>query len=97
MRCGWRRTAPTSSTSAASRRGPGAAPVPLGEELSRVLPVLRRLRGRVRVPLSVDTYKAGVARAALDEGAAIVNDISGLRYDPAIGEVVARRPARRSC
>jgi dihydropteroate synthase len=67
---------------------PGADPVPVREELARVLPVLRRLRRRVRVPLSIDTYKAEVARAALDEGAAIVNDISGLRYDPAVREAV---------
>jgi dihydropteroate synthase len=73
---------------------PGANPVPAREELARVLPVLRRLRNRVRVPLSIDTYKAEVARAALDEGAAIVNDISGLRYDPAVGDaVVAGRAA----
>jgi dihydropteroate synthase len=68
---------------------PGAEAVPVSEELSRILPVLRRLRSRVRVPLSIDTYKADVARAAIDEGAAIVNDISGLRYDPAIGKVAA--------
>jgi dihydropteroate synthase len=67
---------------------PGAEPVPAREELARVLPVLRRLRDRARVPLSVDTSKAEVARAALDEGAAIVNDISGLRYDPAVGDAV---------
>ena len=68
---------------------PGAEPVSAREELSRVLPVLRRLRNRARVPLSIDTYKAEVALAALGEGAAIVNDISGLRYDPAVGEAAA--------
>jgi dihydropteroate synthase len=68
---------------------PGAAAVSAREELSRILPVLRRLRGRVRVPLSIDTYKAEVARAAIGEGATIVNDISGLRYDPGVGEVAA--------
>ena len=61
---------------------PGAAPVPAAEELARVLPVLRALRPRVEVPVSIDTTKAIVARAALDLGADIVNDISGLRFDP---------------
>jgi dihydropteroate synthase len=69
---------------------PGADPVPLEEELRRVLPVLRALQSRVAVPLSIDTYKADVAHAALAEGASIVNDISGLRYDPALSEEVAR-------
>src|SRR4051812_11212090 len=62
---------------------PGAEPLPAAEELSRVLPVLRALQGRVRVPISIDTYKAEVARAAIDAGAAIVNDVSGLRRDAA--------------
>jgi dihydropteroate synthase len=56
---------------------PGAEPVPADEELARVLPVLKALRGRLRIPLSIDTYKADVARAAVAEGAAIVNDVSG--------------------
>lgn len=56
---------------------PGAEPVPADEELARVLPVLNALRGRLRIPLSIDTYKADVARAAVAEGAAIVNDVSG--------------------
>ena len=55
---------------------PGAEPVPADEELARVLPVLNALRGRVRIPLSIDTYKAEVARAAVAAGAAIVNDVS---------------------
>ena len=61
---------------------PGAEPVPVEEELRRVLPVLRELRARLDVPLSIDTTKAAVARAALQAGADIVNDISGLRFDP---------------
>jgi dihydropteroate synthase len=69
---------------------PGAADVSADEELSRILPVFKRLRGRLAVPLSVDTRKAVVARAALDEGAALVNDVSGLRYDPALGAVAAQ-------
>ncbi len=73
---------------------PGAAPVPAAEELARVLPVLRGLRRRqVKVPLSIDTYKAAVARAAVDEGAAIVNDISGLQYDEEMARVVAEARA----
>jgi len=72
---------------------PGAEPLPLEEELQRVLPVIRGLRPRVTIPLSIDTYKAGVARAAVEAGASIVNDISGLRYDPALSEEVARSGA----
>src|SRR5689334_11099307 len=68
---------------------PGAEPVTAEEELARVLPVVRRLRGRLPVPLSIDTYKAEVARAALAEGAVIINDVSGLRYDPSLGQVAA--------
>ena len=68
---------------------PGAEPVTADEELARFLPVLRRLAGRLRVPVSIDTYKARVAEAALSEGALIVNDISGLRYDPPIATVAA--------
>jgi dihydropteroate synthase len=67
---------------------PGAAPVPLAEELRRVVPVIRAL-APLGVPLSVDTYKSAVARAALDAGAALVNDISGLRFDPAMAGVAA--------
>ncbi len=63
---------------------PGAEPVPADAELERVAPVLRALRPRVDVPLSIDTTKAGVARAALDLGVDIVNDISGLRFDDAM-------------
>jgi dihydropteroate synthase len=68
---------------------PGAAPVSAVDELARILPVIRGLAGRLRVPLSVDTYKADVAHACVAEGAAIVNDVSGLQYDPALARVVA--------
>jgi dihydropteroate synthase len=68
---------------------PGAQPVSAADERARVLPVIRALAGRLRVPLSIDTYKAEVARAALEEGAAIVNDVSGLRYETGLAEVVA--------
>ena len=70
---------------------PGARPLDEAEERRRVLPVIEGLVPRVNVPVSVDTYKASIADAALAAGAAIVNDISGLRYEPALGDVVARR------
>jgi dihydropteroate synthase len=72
---------------------PGAEPVPAEVEMARVLPVIRGLAGRVRVPVSIDTYKAEVARAALAEGAALVNDVSGLLYEPALAAEVARAGA----
>lgn len=72
---------------------PGADPVAEAEERRRVLPVIERLVSRVSVPISIDTYKAGVADAALQAGAAMVNDISGLRYEPDLAGVVARRGA----
>ncbi len=61
---------------------PGSEPVSLLDELHRVVPVIEALRGRVKTPISVDTSKAKVASEALAAGAAIVNDISGLRFDP---------------
>jgi dihydropteroate synthase len=72
---------------------PGAQPVSLEEELARVLPVVLALAGRVRIPISVDTTKAEVARRALDAGATIINDISALRGDPGMADVVARSRA----
>ncbi|OFW33436.1 MAG: dihydropteroate synthase [Acidobacteria bacterium RIFCSPLOWO2_12_FULL_65_11] len=72
---------------------PGAEPVGASEEIARILPVLEGLAGRLRVPISVDTYKADVARMALEAGAGLVNDISGLGYDPELGSVVAARGA----
>lgn len=68
---------------------PGAEPVSTAGELARVLPVVRQLTRRLRVPVSIDTYKPEVAGAALQEGAAIINDISGLRYEPRLGDVAA--------
>ena len=70
---------------------PGAVPVSADEELSRVLPVLRGVAGQLRVPVSIDTSKARVAAAAIDAGAGLVNDISGLRYDPELALIVAAR------
>jgi dihydropteroate synthase len=72
---------------------PGAAPVAAAEEIRRTRPVLEALAKRVDVPLSIDTRKAEVAEAALDAGARVVNDVSGLRCDPALAGVVARRGA----
>ena len=68
---------------------PGAQPVTEAEELARVLPVVSGLRREVGVPISIDTYKSEIARAALDAGADIVNDISALRFDPAMTRLVA--------
>ena len=68
---------------------PGTGPVTASEELSRVLPVVKALARRVGVPISVDTYKADVARAVIAEGATIINDISGLRYEPELAAVAA--------
>lgn len=69
-------------------------PVPAKEEIARVVPVIRALRARwPEVPVSVDTAKAATARAALAAGAAIVNDVSALRLDPELAEVVAAEGA----
>jgi dihydropteroate synthase len=72
---------------------PGASPVSAEEELDRVLPVIEALEGRLKSPISIDTRKAVVASAALDEGAAIVNDVSGLTFDPAMAHAVANAGA----
>jgi dihydropteroate synthase len=72
---------------------PGAAIVDEVEERRRVIPVIEGLAGRVTVPISVDTYKAATADAALAAGASLVNDISGLRYEAELADVVARRGA----
>ena len=68
---------------------PGAEPVGADEERRRVLPVIERLASQVRIPISIDTYKASVAKDALAAGASIVNDISGLLYEPELGHVAA--------
>jgi len=70
---------------------PGAAPVMAEEETRRVVPVIEGLRSRGAGPLSVDTSKAEVARAALEAGADLVNDVSGFGYDPAMAPLVASR------
>ena len=72
---------------------PGGEPVSIEEEIKRVVPVIEALAQRTKVPISVDTTKSEVARAALDAGAAIVNDISALRFDFYIADAVARAGA----
>jgi dihydropteroate synthase len=72
---------------------PGAAALREDEELARVLPVIEQLASRVTVPISIDTYKAGVARQAVARGATIVNDVSTLRYDPQLAAVAAETGA----
>jgi dihydropteroate synthase len=68
---------------------PGALPVTEEEELRRIIPLLERLSAELTVPLSVDTYKSSVARKALEAGAAVINDISGLRFSPDMAKVAA--------
>ncbi len=67
---------------------PGAKLVSEEEEISRLLPVLEKLKTQFQIPISVDTTKSGVARKALESGAHIINDVSGLRHDPKLAEVV---------
>ena len=69
---------------------PGAHPVSLKEEVDRVVPVVEALSRKLEVPISVDTYKAPVAKMALERGAIMVNDISGLRFSPHMIDVVAQ-------
>jgi dihydropteroate synthase len=68
---------------------PGAEPVPLEEELRRVIPVIEAIAPLVPIPISIDTTKAEVARCALDAGATIINDVEGLGGDPALRRIVA--------
>ena len=70
---------------------PGSLGVSAATELGRILPVLKRLRGQIRIPISVDTSKSEVAEAAAAVGAEIVNDVTTLRNDPRIAEVARRR------
>src|SRR5829696_5926607 len=72
---------------------PGATPVAAEDERARVLPVVAALARQASVPISIDTYKADVAAAALDAGATIVNDVSGLAGDAGMAAVVAARRA----
>ena len=72
---------------------PGAEPVPLAQELARVLPVIQGLAEKTDVPVSIDTTKAEVARQALAAGAQMVNDVSALQFDGAMARVVAESGA----
>lgn len=69
---------------------PGAEPVSEEEELRRVIPVIEELSKRVKIPISIDTYKSKVAEEAINAGASIINDISGLRFDRRMPEVAAK-------
>jgi dihydropteroate synthase len=68
---------------------PGSDPIPPDEELRRTIPVIEAISGEIPVPISIDTCKADVAKRALDAGVSMVNDISGLRFDPDMANVVA--------
>lgn len=72
---------------------PFAEPVPLEEELRRVIPVIEAIAPEIPIPISIDTYKAPVARAALKAGASIINDISALRFDPEMAPLAAAHRA----
>lgn len=69
---------------------PGSKPLGLEEELRRVIPVIESLAKRIEVPISIDTYKSAVAKRAIEAGAEIINDISGLHFDPALAQVAAK-------
>jgi dihydropteroate synthase len=68
---------------------PGSQPLAIEEELRRTLPVIEALTKEINIPISIDTYKSEVAKRALDAGAAMVNDISGLRFDPEMPKVIS--------
>jgi len=66
---------------------PFSDPVSADEEIERVIPVIEKLADQLTIPISIDTMKAEVARRAIDAGASMINDVSALRFDPAMGEV----------
>lgn len=72
---------------------PGSARIPAAEEMRRLIPVLKRLKDRLTLPISVDTYKAEVAERALELGAEIINDPSGLTFEPHLARVVSNHNA----
>jgi dihydropteroate synthase len=72
---------------------PGSSRVSEAEEIRRLIPVLKRLQGQLSVPVSVDTYKATVAERALDLGVEIINDPSGLTFEPELSRVVSNHDA----
>ena len=69
---------------------PGSTRISEAEELRRLVPVLKRLKGKLGIPISIDTYKSGVAQKALELGAEIINDPSGLTIDPVLAEAVVK-------
>ena len=69
--------------------GPGSKNVSLSEELKRVIPVVKLIRKHSSIPISIDTYKAEVARQALEEGANMINDVTALRGDPRLATIIA--------
>jgi len=72
---------------------PGAAPISAAEETRRLIPVLKRLKDRLTIPISVDSYKAEIAERALELGAEIINDPSGLTFEPQLARVVSNHNA----
>lgn len=68
---------------------PGSEPITVQEELRRTIPVIEAISKNIKIPISIDTYKSEVAKVALDAGASMVNDISGLRFDPKMPEIVS--------
>ena len=72
---------------------PGATALSIEDEIARVAPVLKALAARLTVPIAIDTYKSEIAKAAVDLGASIINDVSSLRFDPALAEVAVRSGA----
>src|SRR5437868_8188599 len=72
---------------------PGSARISAAEELRRLIPVLKRLKDRLTIPVSVDTYKAEVADLAMGHGAEIINDPSGLTFDPQLAKTVVQHDA----
>jgi dihydropteroate synthase len=70
---------------------PGAPEISAADEISRVVPVIERLKAEINVPISIDTYKAAVAEAAVKAGASLLNDVWGLKRDPGLAEVAAER------
>jgi len=72
---------------------PGSDPVSINNELARVLPVIEGIRNKSTIPISIDTYKSLVARKALEAGANIINDISGLNFDPEMINIVGEHKA----
>ena len=76
---------------------PGSTPVSLEDELQRTIPLVEALQGKISIPISIDTTKSVVAKAALERGVEIINDISGLTFDPMMAEVCAQHQCGIVC